>query len=294
MESGDKRFEKEVSFRVRSDCSPAGRGNQLANVETLKNISKETLRGLDIQLHSLDTYYLTVYGTGCYRMYLPSLIKKRRIGFQANVLGSADVYVTIRVRKEGGEYFLWESGWTHIYVRERKAELERVLVLSHPYTQIGKTLSAEATVKGLSNQCCLLLEFWVEPPSGKSEKQATTESKELSSGEEARYTTEFTPQRSGALHDIRVFIRWMAKNRPQDKLHLRSKTIATTKPTGSPTPFFCQHKLKRDTKTLRNQQWRQTPKALMMTQSGISTHDDKERGIMLNLKEVNELEKGTS
>jgi hypothetical protein len=41
------------------------------------------------------------------------------------------------------------------------------------------------------------LEFWVEDPSGKSEKQATTEIKELSAGEEARYTAEFTPKETG-------------------------------------------------------------------------------------------------
>jgi hypothetical protein len=37
----------------------------------------------------------------------------------------------------------------------------------------------------------------VEPPSGKSEKQATAEIKELSAGEEARYSSEFTPQETG-------------------------------------------------------------------------------------------------
>jgi len=70
-------------------------------------------------------------------------------------------------------------------------------VLSHPYTTIGKTLSAEATVKGLRQGKGLKLEFWVENPSGKSERQATTEIKELLAGEEARYTAEFTPKEIG-------------------------------------------------------------------------------------------------
>jgi hypothetical protein len=70
-------------------------------------------------------------------------------------------------------------------------------VLSHPYTQIGKTLSAEATVKGLRKGTGLKLEFWVEPPSGKSEKQATIDIKELFAGEEARYSAEFTPKEMG-------------------------------------------------------------------------------------------------
>ncbi len=163
----------------------------------LKNISKDTLRGLDIQLHSLDTYYLTVYGTGFYRKYLESDKEEKDLVFQVNVLGSTDVYVTIRVRKENGDYFLWESGRTHIYLAEEKAELERLAVLSHPYTTIGKTLSAEATVKGLRNGVGLKVEFWVETPSGKFEEQAKIDIKELSAGEEARYTTEFTTKETG-------------------------------------------------------------------------------------------------
>jgi hypothetical protein len=163
----------------------------------LKNISKDTLRGLDIQLHSLDTFHLTVYGTGFYRAFLQSDKEEKDLVFQVNVLGSADVYLTIRARKEYGDYFLWESGRAHIYLDEEKADLERLVVLSHPYTTIGKTLSAEATVKGFRNGTGLKVEFWVETPSGKFEEQAKIDIKELSAGEEARYTAEFTPNETG-------------------------------------------------------------------------------------------------
>ncbi len=164
----------------------------------LKNTSKDTIRGADIQLHSLDTYYLTVFGTfwsfGA-GQYLKELKPNEEVElvFRINALGPADVYVTIIAR----ENFWWESSWIRIYVSEEKAELERVLVLSHPYTKIGKTLSVEATVKGLRKGAGLKLEFWVETPSGKSDKQASTEIKELSAGEEARYTAEFTPKETG-------------------------------------------------------------------------------------------------
>jgi hypothetical protein len=163
----------------------------------LKNISKDTLRGLDIQLHSLDTGYLTVFGTGFYRKYLESEKEEKDLVFQINVLGSADVYLTIRTRKEGGTYFLWESGRTNIALDEEKAELERLVVLSHPYTTIGKTLSAEATIRGLRNGVGLEVAFWVETPSGKFEEQAKIKIKELSAGEVARYTAEFTPNETG-------------------------------------------------------------------------------------------------
>ena len=168
----------------------------------LKNTSRDTLKGVDIQLHSEDTYHLTVYGTWSELgsgPYLKELKPNEEVElvFRINALGSADVYATIMAREEKN-YFWWESSWIHIYVSDEKAELERLLVLSHPYTQIGKTLSAEATVKGLRKGTGLKLEFWVEPPSGKSEKQATTEIKELSAGEEARYTAEFTPKEMGS------------------------------------------------------------------------------------------------
>jgi hypothetical protein len=46
----------------------------------------------------------------------------------------------------------------------------------------------------------LRLEFWVESPSGKYEEQARMNIKELSEGEEARYTAEFTPKETGDYH----------------------------------------------------------------------------------------------
>jgi len=150
-------------------------------------------------LHSLDTFYLSPlffpFGIGHYIGELQP-DEEREVVFQVDAQGAADVYATISARTDG-EYFSWESGWTHISVSEEKAEIGRLLVLSHPYTTIGKTLSAEATIKGLRKSTGLKLEFWVETPSGKFEEQATIEIKELSVGEEARYSAEFTPKEMG-------------------------------------------------------------------------------------------------
>jgi hypothetical protein len=162
----------------------------------LKNIGSETLKRLDVQLHSLNTLNIQfpVHGAGQYLAeFKPD--EEREMAFRVNAYGSADAYATIIARKDG-DYLWWESGWTHIHV-EDKAELERMLVLSHPYTTIGKTLSVEATIKGLRKSTGMKLEFWVEPPSGKSEMQAEMNIKELSAGEEARYSVEFTPKEMG-------------------------------------------------------------------------------------------------
>jgi len=165
----------------------------------LKNAGSVTLKRLDVELHSLDTFPLTPlflpYGTGHYVGELKP-DEEREEAFRVNATGPADVYVTIIARKDG-ENFWWESGFTHISISEEKAELERLVVLSHPYTTIGKTLSVEATIKGLRKGTGLKLEFWVETPSGKFEEQAKTNIKELSAGEEARYSAEFTPHETG-------------------------------------------------------------------------------------------------
>ena len=166
----------------------------------LKNMGNETLRDLDIQLHSLDTYNLTVYGTGLFGAghYLPHLRsnEEKEMVFRVNAVGSANVYVTIKAHRDGRN-IAWESGWIKIKVSEEKAEIRSLLVLSNPYTSIGKTISAEATIKGLRKSTGLKLEFWVEPPSGKFEEQATIDLKDLPVGEEARYTAEFTPKETG-------------------------------------------------------------------------------------------------
>jgi hypothetical protein len=165
----------------------------------LKNTGNKTLKRLDVELHSLDTFYLFPlffpFGIGHFIVELKP-DEEREVVFQVNATGSAEVYATISARKDG-DYFWWESGWTHISVSEEKAEIGRLVVLSHPYTTIGETLSVEATIKGLRKSTGLKLEFWVETPLGKFEEQATIDIKELSVGEEARYSAEFTPKETG-------------------------------------------------------------------------------------------------
>jgi hypothetical protein len=168
---------------------------------TLKNIGDKPLRHLDVQLHSRDTFNLWVYGTGLFGAghYLQELgfNDETELAYRVNAIGSANVYVTIKAQRDG-RTFTWESGWAYLKLREERAEIGRFLVLSNPYTTIGRTISAEATVKGLRASTGLTLEFWVENPAGKSEEQATIEIKDLPVGEEARYTVEFTPTDTGS------------------------------------------------------------------------------------------------
>ena len=139
-----------TKYPIEYELSPAemDRGTHWLTLK-LKNIGNDSLKRLDVQLHSLDTLNISfpfVYGTAHYLAeFKPD--EEREVVFRVNVYGPASVYATISARRDG-DRFWWESGWTRIYIEE-KALLERLLVLSHPYTPIGKTLSAEATIKGL-------------------------------------------------------------------------------------------------------------------------------------------------
>ncbi len=150
-------------------------------------------------------------------------IRRTELVFRVNAIGSADVYATIKGRKDG-KYFWWESSWTNLHVSDEKAKIGRLLVLSNPYTSIGKTISAEATVKGLRKNGGLKLEFWVETPSGKNEQQATIDIKDLPVGEEARYTAEFTPKETG-FYTIYAYLYdgWM-------RIGYKTETIYAQKP----------------------------------------------------------------
>lgn len=153
----------------------------------MKNKGKQTLKNLDVELHSLDTFYLfpLFFPYTAFGHYLGELKlnEEREVVFQVNAYGSGDEYATFRARKNG-DCFSWESGWMHISVTEEKAEIGRLLVLSHPYTTIGQTLRAEVTVKGLHKSTRLQLEFLAETPSGKFEELSTTDIKDLSTEEE--------------------------------------------------------------------------------------------------------------
>jgi hypothetical protein len=161
----------------------------------IKNIGVETLRRVDVRLHSTDTFCLTVYGEGHFIAELKP-DEQREVVTRVSVSGSANVHATIDARKKG-EFFWWDSGYMSITVIEEKAKIERFFVLSNPYTSIGKALDVEATIKGLQNSEGLTLEFLADTPSGKYEELAKIETSELAAGDEARYTAEITPKETG-------------------------------------------------------------------------------------------------
>ncbi|MCJ7631738.1 hypothetical protein MUP77_04985 [Candidatus Bathyarchaeota archaeon] len=161
----------------------------------IRNIGAEALRGLDVRLHSTDTFCLSVYGVGDYIADLEPN-EEEEVVIRVSVSGSANMYFTISSHVNG-DHFWWESPWLYVNMVEQKAELERLFVLSEPYTSIGKTIKVEATIRGLVTSSGLDLMFWAYTPSGKSEELARIEMRGLSEGEEAKYSTDFTPEETG-------------------------------------------------------------------------------------------------
>jgi hypothetical protein len=163
---------------------------------SLKNIGNLPLTGLDVKLNSLDAYNLTVYGTGSYVATLDPG-EKRILAFQARATATTNVYATIDGWQDGMSFY-WESPYIWIQVGRKVAELANLFAMTEPYPPVGQTLRCEATVKGMAPSEGLTLEFWANTPTGHFEELATIETKALSTGEEARYAAEITPEEKGS------------------------------------------------------------------------------------------------
>ncbi|MBN1682649.1 hypothetical protein JW865_03755 [Candidatus Bathyarchaeota archaeon] len=178
------------------------KGNHWLTVD-LKNVSTDVMTQLDIQLHSLDSYFINVYGSGSYVSNLEQN-ETRSIPFQIAAHGSSNIYVTITGYRDG-VYFYWETPMEKIRVRAEVAEIKNLFVLTHPYTSIGKTIEVEAIIKAITGGKTLELSFWVDTRTGTFEKIADIKTKILEKDEEVRYSTEFIPKETG-IHEIYAYL----------------------------------------------------------------------------------------
>ncbi|MEO9320372.1 MAG: hypothetical protein ABI361_06840 [Nitrososphaera sp.] len=172
------------------------RGEQWVTLR-LKNTGMDMLQKLDVKLHSLDSFHLSVDTPSA---YIPALApnEERFLNFQVNATSRSHLYITVKGNKEGrAPPFIWDSPWVQEEVTGEPAKLESIFV-SNPYGAVGKELEVEATVQGVtSNSGALDLRFWADTPSGKYEELATIKTKKLSPGEEVSYTAHITPKEEG-------------------------------------------------------------------------------------------------
>ncbi len=171
---------------------------------TLKNISDETLAGLDVKLNSLDTYAVQVSGTGS--NYIPSLEpdEKEELPFQVLATGNGSLYVSMD-GLQNGVPFHWESPGLPLIVGREAAKLVSLFALTEPYPALGEQIRCEATVRSLTESEGLRLEFLVETADGKFEGLEDMETEKLATGETERYVTTLMPQETG-LHTIHVYL----------------------------------------------------------------------------------------
>ena len=138
------------------------RGTKWISVN-LKNISDKPLDRLEVSLHAIEPYFLSVVRPDSY-------ISKMEDGgiesipFQIGARESGKVYLTVTGYQEGKEFY-WDSAPVKIRVKEEIAEIKNVLVLSKPKVKKHKLIDAEATVRTYSPDHSYVLKFWLNSPS---------------------------------------------------------------------------------------------------------------------------------
>ena len=117
--------------------------------------------------------------------------------FQVNAHQSGGIYLSIDGRWAGEPYH-WESPSRRLAVGDQVAELVSVFALSEPHPRAGEPVVIEATLRGLTLSSGLILEFWVETPSGESISVDKTATETLNPGEAQTYKAdEFVPEEEG-------------------------------------------------------------------------------------------------
>lgn len=162
---------------------------------TLQNIDEETLSRLDVRLNSLDSYSISVYGTGQYVARLKPQ-GKTALAFQVSANATGGVYVTIDGWK-GGDFFHWETPAIPVLVSQDAAELVSLFALSEPRAELGEPIECEATVRSIILSSGLEIEFWLETPGGALLSLAKMPVKTMQPEEIARYSVEIEPETEG-------------------------------------------------------------------------------------------------
>jgi hypothetical protein len=170
---------------------------------TLKNVSSMKLTDMDVRLNSLDSYNLYIFGPGSFVAELkPNEITS--LHYNVSAIRSTSVYITADGQKDGLS-FSWESPLIYIDVDIEAARLVSLFAMTEPYPPVGETIRCEATIRGISENKGLTLEFWANSPSGDFEKVGTVETKRLAPNEVATYSAEFEPAEEG-LHSIYAYL----------------------------------------------------------------------------------------
>lgn len=190
-----------IAYEIEPESIRAGRSWLTIS---LSNVSQDPLTGLNVRLNSLDTYAIEVVEDA---QFVSALEPDDEVALRYRVRArtSGGIYVSADGRW-GGEPFHWESPARRIAVGAQTAELVSVFVLSDPEPRRGESVTIEATLRGLTTASGLILEFWVETPSGESISVDKTATELLNPGEVATYKSDpFVPEEEG-IYVIHVYL----------------------------------------------------------------------------------------
>jgi hypothetical protein len=186
-----------AKFPIEYEISPKSiRGGRTWLAISLKNVSEDALTGLNVRLNSLDTYAIDIEEDAKYLSALEPG-EGEELHYQVAAQQSGGIYVSVDGRW-AGEPFHWETPSRRVVVGDQVAELVSVFALSEPQPRPSEEITIEATLRGLITASGLILEFWVETPSGESINVDKTATDLLNPGEVATYKSDpFVPEERG-------------------------------------------------------------------------------------------------
>jgi len=182
-----------IDYEINPKSVRAGRTWLAVSIE---NVSEDGLTGLNVRLNSLDTYAMEVQDDAKFVSALgPG--EGEELHYQISARQSGGVYVSADGRW-AGEPFHWESPSRRVTVGDEVAELVSTFALTEPHPRAGEPVTIEATLRGLTASSGLILEFWVETPSGESVSADKTATDPLGPGESETYKADpFVPEEEG-------------------------------------------------------------------------------------------------
>lgn len=160
-----------------------------------QNLSAEELTNLEVRLNSIDTWSIYVHGQGD---FIPVLRPKeeQEVHFQISANATGRVYITIDGQRVEGA-FHWESPEISIEVGQPVAELVSLFAMSEPRVPLGRPITFQAAVRGLAASRNLVIEFWVDTPTGESKSLAKEGLGRLEAQEVVEPAVGFTPEDEG-------------------------------------------------------------------------------------------------
>ncbi|MFP4403378.1 MAG: hypothetical protein ACLFPJ_03445 [Candidatus Woesearchaeota archaeon] len=187
-----RRIRKGVEFEITPEVvDPGERWLTL----TLKNISQNTLKNLDIHLNSVDTLGLEIRD---FAKYIPLLLPDDEVNlyFRINVHFSTQVYVSM-VGNKDDELFYWETPDMLINVSTQVAEIISLFATRNPRSIIGDTIKCDVLISAKEATEDLDLETWIEAPDGEIEEVELISLDTLAPNELKERTFEFIPKMKG-------------------------------------------------------------------------------------------------